>query len=97
MICNPSACNYEEQFNEWKKANGIIGKQKRIVVRQGQVVADENTNPIAKIVFLKDTDIENSEFEEQACGWLLRFEQKMRRYCANAPGYSELRPLRFSV
>jgi len=73
MISNPELNKAETLFSHWKKVNGIIGKPKRIVVRGGQVSSDENVDPLAKIVFMKDSDIENSEFEEVMSSWIIRF------------------------
>lgn len=50
---------------------------------------------VGKMVFLKDSDIEHNEFEEQMCGWVTQFQRKLAKYCVRKPRYSELRPMRF--
>jgi hypothetical protein len=62
------------------------------------VDTDENSVPlIGKIVFLKDSDIDNSEFEECMCKWMINFHRKLAKYCIKKPRYSELRPMKFSL
>lgn len=62
------------------------------------VAGDENQPPlIGKIVFLKDSDIENSEFEDIMSKWMLTFHRKLAKYCIKKPRYSELRPMKFSI
>lgn len=59
---------------------------------------DENQVPlIGKIVFLKDSDIDNSEVEECMCKWMMNFHRKLAKYCIKKPRYSELRPMKFSL
>jgi hypothetical protein len=52
---------------------------------------------VGKIVFLKDSDIEHNEFEENISGWAASFNRKLSKYCLRRPRYSELRPMRFSL
>ena len=107
IICNPNAAGFDEMFTEWKRENGIAKKAKKIVINsssfQGEksgikAVSDENQPPlIGKIVFIKDSDIENNQFEEQMSGWMMQFHRKLAKYCIKKPRYSELRPMKFSL
>lgn len=113
LICNPSSCGYDQDFDRYKQSKGIVSKAKKIVVNsssfQSSIVSqsgvrgsEENQAPlIGKIVFIKDTDIKNdlriNEFEEKMSSWMINFHRKLGKYCNNKPRYSELRPMRFSL
>lgn len=104
MIANPQSSGYEQAFREWKIQNDLNGKAKKIVINPTEmggikaVPGDENAAPlIGKIVFLKDSDLESSEFEELMSKWMVHFHRKLSKYCVKKPRYSELRPMRFSL
>lgn len=111
LISNPASCGYDQVFNSWKNSSrSAQEKTKKIVVNSSSyanaanglqvrtVDKDENQLPlVGKIVFLKDSDIEHNEFEEQMCKWVATFHRKLAKYCIKKPRYSELRPMRFQL
>jgi len=46
---------------------------------------------------MKDSDIENSEFEEVMSKWMTNFHRKLAKYCIRKPRYSELRPVKYCI
>eukprot|EP00347_Sterkiella_histriomuscorum_P005662 403355741 len=110
LICNPNACGYDEQFDEYKRQQGLVGKGKKIIVNSSSFqgsnqfkantgFGEENSGAplIGKIVFVKDTDIDSNPFEEQISKWMTNFNRKLAKYCIKKPRYSELRPMKFSL
>ena len=49
------------------------------------------------MVFVKDTDLEQNEFEESISSWVALFHRKVSKYCIKKPRYSELRPMKFTL
>ena len=52
---------------------------------------------VGKMVFVKDSDLENNDFEETISSWVSLFHRKLSKYCLRKPRYSELRPMKFSL
>ena len=105
MICNPSKGGYDQAFASWKtsqrseRGKKIVYSSSSYSQAYGKAVEkDENQMPlVGKIVFLKATDIEQSEFEEGICKWAAHFHRRLAKYCLKKPRYSELRPMRFTL
>ena len=106
IICNPAACGHDHAFNTYKASSRRLQeKNKKIVVNSSAynnglktVDKDENQMPlVGKIVFIKESDLEQNEFEEGMCKWASSFHRRLSKYCIKKPRYSELRPMRFSL
>ena len=99
MICNPSV--YDATLNHFKENNIDSNDQGRIVVNSSQyskaIKQKEEVPLVGKIVFLKEQDIEQNEFERGISRWVANFHRKIAKYCVKKPRYSELRPMKFAL
>lgn len=101
IICNPVACGYD-QINMDLKSSGSKQKPKKIIVNSQAFGGSENQPPsmkhtplIGKIMFIKDSDINQSPLEENMSRWMVLFHRKLAKYCIKKPRYSELRPFKY--